>query len=50
MIERVDFLPGGNLISLNLKKRKAVAREVSKKYCNSISTHSSWLQSACAEF
>ncbi len=32
MAERVDFLAGGNLMSLNLKERKAAVREVSKRY------------------
>jgi len=31
MAERVDFLAGGNLMSLNLKERRATVREVSKK-------------------
>ena len=31
MAERVDFLAGDNLMSLNLKERKATAREVSKR-------------------
>ncbi len=32
MTKRVDFLAGGNLMSLNLKERKAAVREVSKRY------------------
>ncbi len=32
MTERVDFLAGGNLMSLSLRERKAAVREVSKRY------------------
>ncbi len=32
MAERVDFLAGGNLMSLNLREKKAAVREVFKRY------------------
>jgi len=32
MTERVDFLAGGNLMSLSLRERKTAVREVSERY------------------